>query len=403
MPFFAPKRAVGLFVCVFLVSSHYIAGLIHKSGFQRFQQHVNQRSKTSKLHDFLHNEFLQLSLIEPHALNQFEYISKLQSLFPVLTFKLQTNQIDVASTSSSLQCASQFNTVAYATSGGLAGAFRSLSRVFTYPFDTVKTIEQCDAELRPKQINYFRGMWLSTLAAIPANAIFFVIYYFLEHWQSCTHLIESSSNSATSSSSVSASSSLLDRLFFSALATIPQNLIKVPAEVVKQRTQIKGTQTIVEVGKELIEQEGWAGLYRGSNALLIREIPYNSLQMVFYEALMEYQANGLMTLLSLDHKIIASIFGLFAASLAAFLTQPADVIKTKLMTATSSTEEEEKAWQIQSLLRWSEWSIVQACQSIYQTTGWKGFFAGLLPRLGIVSIGGMVYFFGADLFQESLK
>jgi hypothetical protein len=57
-----------------------------------------------------------------------------------------------------------------------------LSRVITYPWDTIKTIQQskeCDLLTKrdSKSLNlsdYFRGIAPTVIAAMPANAVFFI-------------------------------------------------------------------------------------------------------------------------------------------------------------------------------------------------------------------------------------
>ena len=124
-----------------------------------------------------------------------------------------------------------FNIIQVGIAGGLAGGFRGLSRVLTYPWDTIKTLEQAEGDpsttKRPDKLSitdYFRGLGPTILAAIPANAVFFIVYNYLDIVSPC--LI---------TSSVPA---LYKRLLIALIATLPQNAIKIPAEVVKQRTQV---------------------------------------------------------------------------------------------------------------------------------------------------------------------
>lgn len=45
-------------------------------------------------------------------------------------------------------------------------------------------------------------------------------------------------------------------------------------------------------------------------------------------------------------------------------------------------------------------TLSEAVKDIWETEGPQGFFAGLLPRLGIVSIGGMFYFLAAAFVEQ---
>jgi len=85
--------------------------------------------------------------------------------------------------------------------------------------------------------------------------------------------------------------------------------------------------------------------------------------------------------------------------MAALLTQPADVLRTKLMLRpTSSGEgsiEEGSSHSINSSS-----SLLSAVKGIWDQEGGAGFFSGLVPRLLIVTLGGIVYFYVADVVLE---
>ena len=68
--------------------------------------------------------------------------------------------------------------------------------------------------------------------------------------------------------------------------------------------------------------------------------------------------------------------------MAAVLTQPADVIKTKLMLRPTPGE--------------SRPSLLMVVRDIWEVEGIAGFFRGLIPRLLIVTTGGVVYFYVAE-------
>jgi hypothetical protein len=62
------------------------------------------------------------------------------------------------------------------------------------------------------------------------------------------------------------------------------------------------------------------------------------------------------------------------------VTQPADVVKTKLMTGPAARAGEEQS------------SIPSVVRRIFEAEGFAGFFSGLRERLYIVAFGGAVYF-----------
>lgn len=75
--------------------------------------------------------------------------------------------------------------------------------------------------------------------------------------------------------------------------------------------------------------------------------------------------------------------GAKAGGIAAILTTPVDVIKTRIMTNNISINH-----------------LLPMIKNIYQTDGISGFFKGVLIRFTYISIGGMI-FFGTNEFMKS--
>ena len=258
-------------------------------------------------------------------------------------------------------------------------------------------------------------------SAVPANAVFFVVYNYLQTIAASECVLQFLSVEDTSFYQRT-SILFVERLIFSAVATLPQNAIKIPAELIKQRAQVQPNENIFY----LIEQatttkKGIMGLYQGGGAQLIREIPYNAIQMatfqLFKETLLKDTHNFDGSLLGLSPAITSAVLGLFAAAIAALLTQPADVIKTRLMTkiendAENDNEEHSTVSPLESTLESvvkkdkkdkERLGIIKTSQQILSEGGWKGFFVGLTPRLILVSLGGMVYFWAAEVATEMFQ
>ena len=93
--------------------------------------------------------------------------------------------------------------------------------------------------------------------------------------------------------------------------------------------------------------------------------------------------------------------------MAALLTQPADVLRTKLMlrpisSGEGSVEEEDSSSSSASSSSNinSSSTLLSAVKGIWEQEGGAGFFRGLVPRLLIVTLGGIVYFYVADVVLE---
>lgn len=304
----------------------------------------------------------------------------------------------------------------FAIQGAVAGGCRALSRALTFPFDTLKTLEQSavktstatesDSHHKSKDSplkflvsrEYFRGILPAVASAVPANAIFFVVYNYLQTIAASDCILDYLSIHGTDFFHKS-SVLFLERLIFSAIATLPQNAIKIPAELIKQRAQVQPNTNIILLLQQATRPPlGFLGLYKGGGAQLIREIPYNAIQMATFQSFKEMllsqtpDASDIYPF-GLSLASISGILGLLAAAIAAILTQPADVIKTKLMT---DVEDNLNVDQVVS-----KDGIIRTARNIVVEEGWRGLFVGLTPRLILVSLGGMVYFWAAEVASQS--
>jgi solute carrier family 25 protein 38 len=137
----------------------------------------------------------------------------------------------------------------------------------------------------------------------------------------------------------------------------------IPMTVVKTRFESGRFQyhSVVNALTNIARTEGTNGLFRGLSATLARDAPFSGLYLLFYT-----QAKQLaMRATHADNLSPPLIFscGLVAGLLASITTQPADVVKTSVQLKAADT------------------GLVQAAYSICQKTGFRGMFAGILPRV----------------------
>ena len=170
---------------------------------------------------------LLVSPLSTNALLDMITLTSTQGIWPCLV------SVDVLTTMK----APEIDVYNYALQGAFAGGARALSRAVTFPFDTVKTLEQSDSGTHrdehlntSKKLNYFKGVIPTTLTAIPANSLFFIVYnslsIYLVHYTSlCYGPIDTAREVANE---------LATKLVISSIATLPQNAIKIPFELVKQ-------------------------------------------------------------------------------------------------------------------------------------------------------------------------
>lgn len=163
-------------------------------------------------------------------------------------------------------------------------------------------------------------------------------------------------------------------------------LIRVPVEVVKQRTQATGNSSWFHFRRTIVN-EGIRGLYRGYTTTVSREVPFSLIQFPVWE---------------FSKKIITSdanqpiqpwkstIAGAFSGAIAAFLTTPLDVAKTRVMLAQAGS-------------KMSSGNIFYALNHIWVTNGLKGLFAGAIPRVLWISLGGGIFLGGYELTSQTLS
>ncbi|XP_025425411.1 S-adenosylmethionine mitochondrial carrier protein-like isoform X2 [Sipha flava] len=145
---------------------------------------------------------------------------------------------------------------------------------------------------------------------------------------------------------------------------------KVPVEIVKQRRQASPNQeSIVRIMKNAYANEGFFGFYRGFWTTVMRDIPFSMLQLPIWEYLKkEYKIFTGRPLTTLEVALCGGI--------AAVITTPIDVTKTQIMLANSAVDQ----------------NLSTVFIKIYKKKGISGLFAGFLPRVVFIMLGGALFF-----------
>ncbi|XP_063071017.1 mitochondrial S-adenosylmethionine carrier protein [Engraulis encrasicolus] len=254
--------------------------------------------------------------------------------------------------------------------GGCAGMCVDLT---LFPLDTIKT------RLQSQQGFYkaggFRGIYAgvpsAAVGSFPNAAAFFVTY-----------------DSVKSLFGTSASSPMapVTHMIAASLGEIVACLIRVPTEVVKQRTQACPTSNTYQVLLATLREEGFRGLYRGYGSTVLREIPFSLVQFPLWEylkTLWSWQQGH--TLYSWQ----AAVCGAFAGGVAAFVTTPLDVAKTRIMLAKAGTST-------------ASGRIPQVLYEVWQSRGMSGLFAGSIPRMTFISVGGFIFLGAYEKVRRSM-
>lgn len=166
-------------------------------------------------------------------------------------------------------------------------------------------------------------------------------------------------------------------------------LIRVPVEIAKQRRQallVKSGTTSLQVLHQAFKQEGLInGVYRGFGTTIMREVPFSFIQFPLWEFLkVQWEPTTGLPLTPISVALCGAISG----GIAAGLTTPLDVIKTRIMLAEAGSKNT---------------SIPKLIKSIYRDKGIKGLFAGFVPRVMWITLGGGIFFGFYDLTTRLLQ
>ncbi|ORZ04049.1 mitochondrial carrier domain-containing protein [Lobosporangium transversale] len=238
-----------------------------------------------------------------------------------------------------------------------------------FPLDTLKTRLQSKAGFAAS--GGFRGVYSGLTSAVigsaPGASMFFVTYEGLKTGLSA---VMPGPQYAPVVHMISASGGEIAACF-----------VRVPTEVIKQRMQTKQYKTTTGAVKAVIQNEGILGFYRGYFSTVAREIPFTCIQFPLYE----YMKN---TYAFATHRTKvdpweAAICGSIAGGVAAGITTPLDVIKTRVMLSQRSQAGS------QSSAYYS--GIISTFKRILTEEGPRALFSGIGPRVMWISIGGSIF------------
>lgn len=176
-----------------------------------------------------------------------------------------------------------------------------------------------------------------------------------------------------------------------ALAVTVHDTIMTPMDgtfyiVIKQRIQLNRQQGPISMAQKLVRTEGIMSLYRSFPITLIMNVPQSMIFMTIYENLKAffYPSNNVSIS---GYFLCASI----SSGIAAGITTPLDVIKTRLQTQTEESHLKARVTgtlhrDAKSSRSYSDYkprytSIKQTIIIIYGKEGYRGFLRGAVPRM----------------------
>ncbi|KAK2975272.1 hypothetical protein RJ640_010277 [Escallonia rubra] len=255
--------------------------------------------------------------------------------------------------------------------GSIAG---SVEHMAMFPVDTLKTRMQAigSSSCSTPSVNLrqslktilklegpaglYRGIAAMGLGAGPAHAVYFTIY---ESFKKVLSAGNPNNPAAHAASGV--------------FATVASDAVITPMDVVKQRLQLKNSpyKGVVDCVKRVLVEEGVGGFYASYKTTVVMNAPFTAVHFAAYEA----AKRGLMEVApervgEEETLVVHATAGAAAGGLAAVVTTPLDVAKTRL--------------QCQGVCgcdRFSSSSIGEVIQTIVKNDGYGGLMRGWIPRM----------------------
>ncbi|KAK3304190.1 mitochondrial carrier domain-containing protein [Chaetomium strumarium] len=264
--------------------------------------------------------------------------------------------------------------------GALAGTTVDLS---LFPLDTLKTRLQSSAGFFASGgfRGIYRGVGSAVVGSAPGAAFFFCTYEASKSFFLSTF----SSSSSSSSVVINSHAGPVEHMLAASAGEIAACAVRVPTEVVKQRAQAgqhggssaSALRHILGLRRSAGLVGMWRELYRGWGVTVMREVPFTILQFPLWEALKAWgRERKVRTGRGLFGDVSAAesaLYGSIAGGVAAGVTTPLDVLKTRIMLSTRRE------------------SMVEIVRTILKENGIRPFFAGIGPRVMWISAGGAIF------------
>ncbi|CAH1388562.1 unnamed protein product [Nezara viridula] len=165
-----------------------------------------------------------------------------------------------------------------------------------------------------------------------------------------------------------------------AISEVVSCIVRVPTEIVKQRRQAcihEGSS--LSIIRTVIRTEGPLGFYRGFWTTVLRDAPYSIIQFPLWE----YFKTNFRNMRGGKEPTPSegALCGAVAGAIAGAATTPLDVVKTRIMLSVGGIGPKRKNVKIGPIVT-----------QIYKENGTMGFFAGFVPRVVWIFLGGGIFF-----------
>ena len=250
-----------------------------------------------------------------------------------------------------------------------AGLARIVMDTASFPLDTLKTRLQAhygrkDTLRQASQRSLYAGLSSQAIMAFPLSFTYFFAYENLKRRMS----LKLPGSDPTP----------MVHLWSGVGAEVCTSVIRTPLETIKQQMQIGLDPSMRATCRSIFALRSASGFYQGYFSVLLKEIPYSAIQMPIYEMLKKLTRSARRPGVAEEPLSILENArnGMASGSLAAIVTHPMDVVKTKLMI---NREKEVMSY----------WQCVQR---IYRADGFLGFYKGGLIRVANIAMLSVIFF-----------
>lgn len=224
----------------------------------------------------------------------------------------------------------------------------------------------------------YKGVGSALVGSAPGAALFFVTYERAKGFFKNLRAADEKLGGGPGRGVMGDWSEPVEHMMAASMGEIAACAVRVPTEVVKQRAQAGQHASSWQALRHILSQRRligmrgvWKEMYRGWSVTVIREVPFTVVQFPLWEGMKEWRRrktgrDGISALES-------GLFGSLAGAIAAGITTPLDVLKTRMMLA----KEKE--------------NVLPLLMQIVRVSGPSAFFAGIGPRVLWISAGGAIF------------
>uniref|UniRef100_A0A7S0XK00 Mitochondrial carrier protein n=1 Tax=Erythrolobus madagascarensis TaxID=708628 RepID=A0A7S0XK00_9RHOD len=182
--------------------------------------------------------------------------------------------------------------------------------------------------------------------------------------------------------------------FIQVIVTNPMELLKIQGATMKDKFA-KGEIPRIKSYTELARELGFVGLYTGVVSTWMRDVPFSFIYFPMYAEVLRYlksryaapssPSSSTRSGSGVNHTALAFSAGTAAGTIAAGLTTPLDVIKTRVHSAAATSVLESQSTGLSGFFSAELSRVSTTASSILHQEGPGAFWKGVLPRVLIIS------------------